>query len=338
MTLKEIAALAGTSPSTVSRVINRTSPTCASKELQDKIWEVVRETGYRPNETARLLKKGERVGADIAPVHISIVMARISSLEGDPFFSELFRSLEVELMEQGIVLDGVIYAEEGPLPQKVSASDGVLILGRCSGSLLQHITAQNRSVVGIWRNPTEFHVDEVVCDGKKAAEMAMQYLISLGHRQIAYIGDCSFESRYVGYCETLIQSRIPMNYRLIKQTDQTRAAAECAFGELLADRLAGTVQFSAIFCANDNTAVRILELLQEKKKLLRGQKISVISIDDIEEAQNTKPYLTTIHIPRREMAHMAVLLLLDRIAKGHTENLRNEFPCRLIRRTSCYPV
>ena len=58
MTLKEIAAEAGVSISTVSRVINKSSKSPAGKEVQDKIWEIVRRTGYTPNHTARELKKG----------------------------------------------------------------------------------------------------------------------------------------------------------------------------------------------------------------------------------------------------------------------------------------
>lgn len=58
MTLKEIAQEAGVSISTVSRVINRSNKSVASQEVQERIWEIVRRTGYTPNSTARELKKG----------------------------------------------------------------------------------------------------------------------------------------------------------------------------------------------------------------------------------------------------------------------------------------
>lgn len=332
MSLKKIASMTGTSISTVSRVLNNTSPTCASKELQDKIWAAAREIGYRPNEAARALKKSAKA-ADAIP-HISIILARISSLEEDSFFSELFRNLEVELMKQQAVIDHVIYADKS-FPQDLSHSSGVIILGRCSRELLDHITSLTRNVVGIWRNPMNFDVDEVVCDGKKAAELAMKHLFSLGHQRIAYIGDCSFESRYVGYCDMLIRNNIPIDYELIRQTNQTKSEAESAFLGLLDDKLKGTTDFTAVFCANDNTAISVLEHLKLKKRQLK-QPVSVISIDNIEDSQNTEPYLTTIHIPRNEMAHMAVKLLLDRIAKEHEEVVRIEFPCRIIQRSSCH--
>lgn len=326
--------MVGTSVSTVSRVLNNTSSTCASKELQDKIWAAAREIGYHPNEAARLLQKSGEVSQRVP--HISIVLARITALDKDPFFSELFRNLEVELLKQKAIIDHVIYAEES-FSQNLSHSNGVIIVGRCSHKLLEYITSRNRNVVGIWRNPMNFNVDEVICDGKKAAELAMKHLLSLGHQKIAYIGDCSFESRYVGYCDMLIRNDIPMDYELIRQTNQTKEAAEAAFSELLEEKLSGRTDFTAVFCANDATAIPVLKILKNKKRQL-SLPISVISIDNIEESQNTMPYLTTIHIPRREMAHMAVNLLLDRINGEHKEVVRIEFPCRIIQRSSCYPA
>ena len=334
MSLQEIAKIVGVSPSTVSRVLNNTSATCASKEIRDKIFEAARATGYQPNENARKL----RSPAPGTPLQrrACIVLARIKTLDADPFFYDLFRNLEVALIEQHMVVDHVIYTEEALLDGKsaleLQKGQGVIILGRCSSKLLTHILSFTSYVVGIWRNSMDFNLDEVVCDGKKAAELAMQHLISLGHRNIAYIGDCSYESRYIGYCNSLIRHNIPMNYGWIKQTDQTGAAGSHAFAELLES----SDNFSAVFCANDVTAVHVLDLLRKKQRQIK-RKISVISIDDIEESQDTFPMLTTIRIPRKEMAHMAVMVLLDRMRKGHAEAVRIEFQGRVVERSSCFP-
>ena len=72
MSLKQIAAIAGASVSTVSRVLNNTSSSCASKELQDKIWAAAREIGYQPNQAARALKKGS--GETVKLPRIAVVM------------------------------------------------------------------------------------------------------------------------------------------------------------------------------------------------------------------------------------------------------------------------
>ncbi|MCR5690973.1 MAG: substrate-binding domain-containing protein, partial [Eubacterium sp.] len=177
----------------------------------------------------------------------------------------------------------------------------------------------------------------VVCDGRLAAEVAMNFLLEKGHKKIAYIGDCSYESRYVGYCETLIQNHIPMDYELIKQTDQTRETAIPAFQSLLEEKKNEEADFTAILCANDITAVSALEILAKEKKKVRDS-ISIISIDNVEEAQNTKPLLTTVNIPMDEMVHMAILLLRDRISLGHREIMKIEFPCRVVERESVHSL
>ena len=188
MSLKKIAEMTGVSPSTVSRVLNNTSSTCASREVRDRIFAAAREIGYQPNEHARSLRSSQ--AQKETRRHVSIVLARITTVEADPFFYELFRELEITLFQNDIVIDHVVYAEEN-LSRDVTRSHGVIILGRCSQKLFRQIMDANRNVVAIWRNTMDFDVDEVVCDGRKAAELAMNHLISLGHRNIAYIGDCS---------------------------------------------------------------------------------------------------------------------------------------------------
>lgn len=331
MSLKKIAAMTGASVSTVSRVLNNTSSTCASRQLQDKIWQAAREIGYRPNEAARALKKGEKAQEML---HVIIVMARVTADE-DPFFAELLRCLEIELLQQGMAVDDIIHAGEH-LQEDFTRADGIIILGRCSADLLKQISDKNVNIVGIWRNSMNFSIDEVLCDGQKAAKLAISHLLSLGHQKIAYIGDCSYESRYVGYCDILFQNNIPLDYERIQQTNQTHGETEAAFHKLMENRQTGKTDFSAIFCANDYTAIHVLELLARQKPGIRNA-ISVISIDDIEDAQNTTPFLTTIRIPRREMAHMAVMVLMDRIHRGHSDALRIEFFGRLVNRDSCRP-
>ncbi len=329
MSLKQIAEMVGTTPSTVSRVLNQNSPGCASRELQERIWAAAQEIGYRPNESARALRNGEKQEKKEKTLRASVLFSRFREPESDPFFADLLSCLRTELYAQGMLLENIIYGEEN-LENLLSASDGVIALGRCSEELLERARRKNRNIVGVWRNTMNFNVDEVVCDGKKAAELAVSHLISLGHRSIAYIGDCSVENRYVGYCNTMIQHGIPIRYGLIQETSQTYEEGRMAMERLLD----GPDPFTAVFCANDITAVSVLDVLEQRKRQQK-QRISVISIDDIEDLWNQAPHLTTIHIPRQEMAHMAVMLLLDRIHRKHGETVRIEFPCRLIERDSC---
>ncbi len=329
MSLKKIAEMTGASPSTVSRVLNNSHSKCASEQLKTKIWQAAQEIHYVPNASARNLKLGQTQPPKT--LHIRIVLARVETLDKDPFFQELYRGLECEIFQKRFTSEKLAAnTEEAGL--KLKKCDGLIILGRCSSQLLQTLSKHTPNMVGIWRNPMNYEIDEVVCDGQKAAQAAVTYLIQKGHKKIGYIGDCSYESRYIGYSETMIRNQLSIDYSCIVSTGQSKEEGFQAMEQLLADE-----ELTAVLCANDITAVGAL-LALKKRKGHRNRKISVISIDNIEEAQTPSPLLTTVHIPREAMAHMAVQILHDRILHGHTEKLRVEFPCRIIERDSCFPV
>lgn len=96
----------------------------------------------------------------------------------------------------------------------------------------------------------------------------------------------------------------------------------------------GTTPFSAVFCANDATAVGAIKGFQENGYQVPGD-ISVIGIDDIEMASYVTPMLTTVHIPINELGRQAAKTLIDRIEKGHSLPYKMELPFSLAKRDSC---
>ena len=357
MSLKKIAQLAGTSVSTVSRVLNQPGHRCSQPGLSEKIWQIAGETGYLPNTAARALRLGE--GSTDAPFTVDVFLARFDSVNTDPFFQELFQHIKEELLHQNCVLGELLYSadlampgtagfvpdivpykssdriwQETPLhsPALISRkhNTGLVILGKCPEPLIPILRKRYACLVGIDRNPTDYLYDEVFCDGSAAAAKAVEYLISLGHRHIAYIGDCTFEARYIGYYQALLNHKIPLNYQNIHPSRQTM---EEGYDIMRAILNSGKELPSAVFCANDSTAIGVLNALKQHKK--RGYLPSVISIDNIEASAKTSPMLTTINIPKKEMAHLAIRLLLDRKCGFHQETVRMELPCRLVERESC---
>lgn len=331
MSLKKIAQMVGVSPSTVSRVLNNTSSSCASPDLKEKIWEAARTLNYIPDANARNLKKGTRTAEK--NYRIAVILARFSSLDTDPFFLELFHSIEETLLSCSCLLHSISNADKISF-HSLQDADGIIILGRCSNDFLNSLKKYTRNIVAVDRNPTDYNVDEIICNGKTAAIKAMDYLLSFGHTKIGYIGDCSSETRYIGYCETLINRSIPINYNYIRSTNQTRESGEQAMRELFSQDI------HAVFCANDISALGALDAISKAPADMakRVRKISVISIDNIALSQTSSPLLTTVNIPKEDMGHMAVSVLLDRIKHGHNEYLRLEFPCKVIERESCYRI
>ncbi len=333
MSLKQIAGLTGVSPATVSSVLNNPDYQCQKGDMAERIRETARNLGYVPNSNARELKKGLAGTKDAYKV--DVLLARFNSINEDAFFYEIFRYLETEMLNQNCVMNQILKAPDIALRKTANErirSAGLIILGKCPSGLVSELKREYKAIVAIDRNPTEYEMDEVICSGAKAASIAIEYLLSLGHRNIGYIGDCNMESRYTGYYECLLAHRIPLIYDYVVSTGQTREEGYRAY-----DKLAEKgKQPTAVFCANDVTALGFLQAIKDKsgKRKKDVYRPAVVSIDDIEEASLFSPMLTTVHIPKSDMVHMAVMLLCDRIKGYHKECMRVDFPCHIIIRES----
>lgn len=345
MSIKEIAEKVGVSVSTVSRVLSKPDYKCSSKELREQIFAAAREMNYVPNESAKNLRSGENKNFGL--YRISILVTRTNDSDTDPFFNELIRLIQTEINKNMCMLMRIWYRPDFSDEGKCSAlnirqavkelyseddSDGIIIVGKCCSRVIRQLKAQWKNIVSINRNSTNYEIDEVLCDGRKIASSAVEYLIRLGHRKIAYVGECHSESRFKGFQETLLKYNIETDIDHIIQTGLSENDGYAAMERIIQmqDRPTG------IYCANDIIAIGMLKALSKYGS--RYYNPSIISSDDISEARYTKPMLTTIRLPKEEMAKFAVYLLLDRLNGGHKSVTRTELECSLVIRSSCSPV
>ena len=335
MTLKEIAAEAGVSISTVSRVINKSSKSPAGKEVQDKIWEIVRRTGYTPNHTARELKKGSSTEKEPLSRSLACLFARVEDGAADSFFTPLARSIEKEAFRHGYILKYTFSAFDIHHPSTFrliedNQAAGVAVLGRCDKELLKFLKQYFKYVVYAGLNSLDAKYDQIICDGGQAAYAAVSRLIELGHKKIAYIGETDKEERYNGYCRALEHAGIPI---LKGYISNVKLSSEGGYqgANILFDR---DCDATAWFCSNDMTAIGAMRAVKEHG-LQIPEDISIISIDDIDTAQYLTPMLTTVHIPIEEMGKMAAKTLIDRIEGGHTLPMKISFPFYIAGRESC---
>ncbi len=348
MSIKKIAEKAGVSPATVSRVLNNPNYTCSVSGLRDKIWKTAIEMNYVPNEAARNLKKGVSAKQE-KTWYINILMTRTDSSTTDPFFAELLRVIESEIHDKNCILSKVWYMSvfsddrkcrrenldrliDGMYDEVEGKRDGLIIIGRCNKEALKKLNKKYKSVVSVNRNSTNYEVDEVLCDGKKIAAAAVEYLISLGHKNIGYIGQCHSEDRYNGYLETLKKHDLDVIPEYVIETKQTEAEGYEAMEKFFQSDDMPT----GIYCANDISAIGMLKCLNKFRN--RYYMPSIISSDDIQEAQFTRPMLTTVSLPKGDMGKFALYLLLDRLKGGHSGIVRMELEGRLMIRNSCSSV
>lgn len=334
MTLKEIASLAGVSPSTVSRVINHPGSKAASREVENKIWQVIRETGYIPDPSARNLKL-----RSIAPQNgtgskaIGCILARTHT--SDPFFSKVTRGLEREALRNGYTVKYIFSYEDIRKPDIQEAIhqtkvEGVALLGRPDSKMRSFLKTNYKKIIYAGLNNIDSEFDQITCNAYLASKTAVSYLAELGHTHIAYLGERKNEIRYRGYLDAISQLALPLNRERIMDT---RLSAED--GYRAASKLLSSVNdVTALFCANDLTAIGAMKAAEELGFCIPGE-LSVIGIDDIETCQYTTPMLTTIHIPMEDLGIMTAKILIDRIETGKRIPMKVELPFRLIRRGSC---
>ena len=347
MSIKKIAEKAGVSPATVSRVLNNPNYKCSVSGLRD-IWKTAIEMNYVPNEAARNLKKGVSAKQE-KTWYINILMTRTDSSTTDPFFAELLRVIESEIHDKNCILSKVWYMSvfsddrkcrrenldrliDGMYDEVEGKRDGLIIIGRCNKEALKKLNKKYKSVVSVNRNSTNYEVDEVLCDGKKIAAAAVEYLISLGHKNIGYIGQCHSEDRYNGYLETLKKHDLDVIPEYVIETKQTEAEGYEAMEKFFQSDDMPT----GIYCANDISAIGMLKCLNKFRN--RYYMPSIISSDDIQEAQFTRPMLTTVSLPKEDMGKFALYLLLDRLKGGHSGIVRMELEGKLMIRNSCSSV
>lgn len=345
MSIKTIAEQVGVSPATVSRVLNNPNYQCAKPGLRDNIWKIAMEQNYVPNEAARNLKKGISLNNE-ETCYIHVLVTRMDASQSDPFFTELLHVIESEIHRHMCILAKVWYLPLFSNAKKCQRENirqmmdrmyteterkpnGLIIIGKCCKDALRELNSRYKNVVSVNRNSTNYEVDEVLCDGEKVAGLAIDYLIQLGHKEIAYVGECHDEARYRGYIKALQKHGIDIKPSYVIETKQTEAEGFETMREILKRENRPT----SIYCANDITAIGMLKCLNKYKSKYFTP--SIISSDDIEEAQYTKPMLTTVRLPRDEMGRFALYLLLDRIRGGHKGTVRMELEGKLIVRNSC---
>lgn len=337
MTIKEIAVLAGVSASTVSRVINHPGSKAASKEVENRIWQIIRETGYVPNSSARNLKlQSTFAGSTALPKTIGCILARTHT--SDPFFSQITRGIEKEALRSGYIVKYIYSYQDIQNPdiqkdiQKTKV-EGVAILGRPDSKTRTFLKSTYNRLIYTGLNNIESEYDQITCNAYLASKTAVSYLAELGHVHIAYLGERKNEIRYRGYLDAISQLALPLNRELVMDTPLSTKGGYQAAKKLLSS---GS-NVTALFCANDLTAIGAMKAARELNCRI-PEELSVIGIDDIENSQYTTPMLTTIHIPMEELGIMTAKILIDRIESKKRIPMKVELPFQLIRRESCAAV
>ncbi len=319
-----VAARAGVSPSTVSRILNGTAVVSEAKKAA--VDEAIAALGFVPNPVARGLAGGRTLS-------IGVISQAIDS----PFYGAALRGIEMELGAAGyspLFVSGHWQAKEEARCIDVLRSrrvDGLIVLtGRLADSALRAV-ARAMPVVVTGRSLKAPNLLSMDFDNREGARQAAQHLLDLGHRRIAYIGGDpehpDAAERRQGYRLALEGAGLRPDPSLVLAGDFTEHSGLAAVERLLDS---GT-RFSAIATANDQMAFGAV-LGLHRRGLRVPQDVSVVGFDDIAGALYMVPPLTTVHNPIQEIGQLAARAMLALLAG---ERPRIEVPApRLVARES----
>lgn len=334
MTLKDIAKRAGVSVSTVSRIINSEDNSFARKEVRDKVWEIIKETAYIPNQNAIDLKQSKR-HATRCTINLTCILGCSKNLEETPFYAQVARSIEQKALSLGYVVSlsySILDITDKDLLHKIETTktDGAIILGQFHIESLKFLKKHYKNLIYVGRTQVEADIDQIICDGYEASKSAIQHLIQKGHKRIGYIGETTNEVRYKAYKDVMTAEKLSFDRNLVCSC-RNNGDSRCKGADLLIKK--ATPLPTAIFCATDIAAIAAMKRMK-KAGIKIPQDISIISMDDIEMAAFTSPMLTTISMPKSELGHIAVQTLISRIHKNHKLPIKIYVPYKLSIRES----
>ncbi|MHB8277894.1 MAG: LacI family DNA-binding transcriptional regulator [Candidatus Humimicrobiaceae bacterium] len=301
-TIKDVANRADVSISTVSHVVNNTR--FVSEETKQKVLNAIEELSYYQNAQAKSLVTGK-----------SHIIGLIVSDISNPFFPELIRGAERNATLQGydIFLGNTDYDPERTttfvrrfIEHKV---DGVIIMtSEIEYKLISNLTSKRIPVVLLDWGITDNLVSNIKLNFNKGIEEAINHLVNLGHRNIAFISGSpklkSVRTRKDAFISSFKKYIGTVDEPIIVEGDVRVSGGEIASSKILDLPNRPT----AILALNDLMAIGAIKKIKESGLQIPDD-ISVIGFDDILMASNIVPPLTTINLPRREIGEIAWNLL-----------------------------
>ena len=294
-TIKDVAAMAGVSFTTVSHVVNNTRP--VSADVRAKVEHAIRQLNYVPSAVARSLKAR-------STATIGLVVPNSTN----PYYAELARGIEDACARGGYC---VFFCNSDDEPAKQrnylrvlqeKRIDGLIIASAGEDAVLaQNLANARESLVVVDRNIEGLSADLVQIDHERGAYLATRHLLELGHVRIGCI---------TGAVSTAVSAMRVHGF--------IRAMAERGIdiergGQEAAARLFDTVRPSAIFACNDMMGIGALRMAA-----VRGIRVpeqcSIVGFDDIELSAYTYPALSTVGESVRTLGEAAAEMLIERIS------------------------
>ena len=325
--MKDVAALAGVSLKTVSRVIN-TEP-AVSNALRSRVLAAIDRLDYRHNLTASSLRRSDGKSSTIG-----VLLEDVAN----PFSSALHREIEDVALDRGVlVLAGSSDENEAREHELIAAFtsrrvDGLIIVPTSHDH--SYLLSERRAgtpMVFVDRPPAFLDADSVLTDNQAGVRKGVAHLVAHGHRRIGYLGDLmtitTAADRYRGYEQELAAHGIEVDPRLVRLDVQGIDRAEAAALELLSLAQRPTALFTSqnLLTIGACRALRRLDL---------HRRVALVGFDDVLLADLLEPGITVMAQDPATMGRRAAELLFRRLDGDAAPSVHLVVPTQLIARGS----
>jgi LacI family transcriptional regulator len=306
ITMKDIADHLGVSSVTVSKALNDKEG--VSEELREKIKKVAEEMGYRYNTMAKAMKEGLSYNIGV------IIPERFTAISQSSFYLEFYQQISRALEKYGYygILNILTSEDEEqinlPKIYYEKKVDGLIILGQINKNYIGVIQKMELPKVFLDFYDEHADIDSIITDNFYGAYEITNYLVKMGHKDIAFVGNLhstsSIQDRFLGYYKSLLEHRIILdNNFIINDRDEKGKYIDIGLPENLP---------SAFVCNCDQVAHLLIEKLKS-----HGHKVpedcSVVGFDNDIYATITNPGLTTIAVDIEEMAKTSAQFIIEKI-------------------------
>lgn len=319
MKMEDIARIAGVSKSAVSFAFSGKQG--ISPETRERILQIAKENGYTPKSRATVTEQAMKSLTFLAFANSGIVLEQYYQ---QPFFRELIHYIEERCRSNGysliftsVEMDN--FKENIKSLAEEKRSDGVILLGtNLDQSQIAAVADQLTTPLVVLDSCFEtLPVHFVEINNVMGAYQAGSHLCALGHRNIGYIASKvrihNFEERKRGFTAALRERDLEVNEECVFSVAPTILSSQEALKSQITAYLdAGNSLPTALFCECDYIAISAIKTLSELGYRV-PEDISVVGFDNISEAVIVTPELTTVHVEKERMAHLAVDLMIQSI-------------------------
>jgi len=327
-TIKDIAEKAEVSIATVSRILNFDETISVSENTKKKIFEIANELNY---VTPRRRKNKKQEYKNIGIVHW---YSDKEELE-DPYYLSIRIGVERKCEEEHIHFTRI---NKGDKYDNFEKFDGIVAIGKFGDKDIAKFHRLTNNIVFVDSSPDEDKYDSVVIDFRKAVKSALDYLVSLGHKDIMYIGG----EEYINDGKDKVKDYRAETYKDYMKNIGKYDSSNMLMGRfshadgyrLMKEALLKKKTQRAFLIASDSMAIGAYKAVIEAEFNI-PKDISIVGFNDISTAKYMTPALSTVKVYTDFMGETAVDLILERLKNGRSICKKVIIPTKLIVRESC---